>query len=149
MPSEECSDNFYITISITYCLQALFKNWKRLLNRQAPRDILWMLMGLPLAPMERFAAALEIVTRLGDDIVPEYPGILQFLHYFRRPWQPLADFITVGRAPVRMNNICETFHRHIIAGLGGRHPNVWSFFGALTLKQLLSYDRRRYCLYFK
>lgn len=95
--------------------------------RVAVKDILWMLMGIPLLPRGRQDEALTIIAADADRLAGQYPAILRVLHYYRHQWVPLADVVSVGRAPIRTNNVCESFNRYICARLGGRHPSIWTF----------------------
>ena len=130
-------------IECLFVMQALFKQWRKLGLARAPRDALWMAMSIPLAPVIRFAESLEIVEAVTDRIRERYPSVDRFINYMRRQWLPLADIVTVGAAALRTNNICETFHRHIVARLGGSHPNIWRLVGAY-LKIVTRCSQRQY-----
>ena len=55
-------------IKCLFVTQALFKQWRKLGLARAPRDVLWMAMLVPLAPVIRFAESLEIVEAATDRI---------------------------------------------------------------------------------
>ena len=87
-------------------------------------------MALPLAPVQRFEEGLNVLTTAGDRIAVEYPAVLQFLLYMRTTWLPLRQVISVVRASLEVNNICQRFRETMERDVCGIHRDVWAFFGA-------------------
>ncbi|XP_071643034.1 uncharacterized protein [Temnothorax longispinosus] len=106
--------------------QAVFRKWKSLHLSNAPPDVLFMTMTLPLAPPEYFVEGYKIIEEQADSM-REYPDIHLFLAYLRRNWVPAAPKISVYKCPARTNNIVESFHNIATKKFGTKHPNLWIF----------------------
>ncbi|GAB1869163.1 hypothetical protein CAJAP_10242 [Camponotus japonicus] len=111
--------------------QAVFRKWKSLHLSNAPLDVLFMTMTLPLAPPEYFVEGYKIIEEQADSM-REYPDIHLFLAYLRRNWLSAASKVSVYKCPARTNNIVESFHNMATKKFGTKHPNLWIFLEKMT-----------------
>lgn len=98
--------------------------------KKANKEILHLTYALPLLPANEFAAGCQVITALADPLaVGNLQALNTFTHYVRTQWVPLADVVSVYGSPIRTNNVAESFNRHSLKKLGGRHPGIWIFLG--------------------
>lgn len=97
----------------------------------APREVLWMCMSLPLLPQSCFEAGLAIMQTIADQVAPQHVRILEFMSYMRQQWLPRSHIVCAYRCPVRTNNEVEAVNRQLL-GRFGHKPNVYRFIGRVV-----------------
>lgn len=75
--------------------------------------------------MQEGIAYIEEKINAVDAREEDFPKLVMFLNYLRRFWLPLRNVVCVFGNPIRTNNICEAFHRHIPRNFG-RHAHLWT-----------------------
>lgn len=113
-------------------IQALSRKWIILGLFNAPLEILWMCMSLPLLPAREFEAGLSLIQMIADAIGHEHPQMLQFLAYMRLQWLPRKNIVCVYRCSIRTNNEVEAFNRQLPQRFGGTRQNIYTFISRLN-----------------
>lgn len=119
--SEDNAAVIFITDSMMQFLinsvAGVLTKWKSVDLPEKGLDILWMCIGLPLAPFSNFREGLQIIQIEAVKISSEIPNINFFMIYMRSTWIPLADCVNSFSCPERTDAQIETFCSLMLANM--------------------------------